>query len=105
MMHWHDWGSQTNYHLYYKLRQSYSNFDHLSAAPGHLFLGHEANDLITFLQLALLFGWDFHLLPFPGDCGAFHDDELMTVYSNDSMVLDQTKTALKNFEVVWRNDA
>ena len=54
---WGIWPSSENLHLYYRLRQSYSDHRLLHEAPGHFFLKHEAEDLASFLQLALLNGW------------------------------------------------
>jgi len=51
-----------NWHLYYRLRQSYSDHRLMSEAPGHLFLGHESADLETFLELTMVGGWDAYLL-------------------------------------------
>jgi hypothetical protein len=59
---WGIWPSSENWHLYYKLRQSYGDFQLLHDAPGHLFLGYESEDLGTFLQLAMLSGWGGFLL-------------------------------------------
>ncbi|HLQ52393.1 MAG TPA: hypothetical protein VK129_12900, partial [Terriglobales bacterium] len=42
---WGIWPSSENWHLYYMLRQSYSDQRLLQEAPGHLFLGHESEDL------------------------------------------------------------
>jgi len=42
---WGIWGSSENWHLYYTLRQSYGDLRLLHEAPGHLFLGHESEDL------------------------------------------------------------
>ena len=60
---WGVWRSSENWHLYYRLRQSYGDPRLLHEAPGHLFLDFEAPDLISFLQIGTLFGWDMHLLP------------------------------------------
>jgi hypothetical protein len=60
---WGVWASSENWHLYYRLRQSYSELRLLHETPGHLFLGYEEPDFVSFLQLALLSGWDAHLLP------------------------------------------
>jgi len=69
------WPSSENWHLYYRLRSSYSNYCQLQETPGHLALGHERDDLISFVQLALLFGWGGHLLAIPDTTYAFlsHD--------------------------------
>jgi hypothetical protein len=53
---WGIWPSSENWHIYYKLRQSYGDHHSLAEAPGHLFLEHEAEDLASFLQLAMLNG-------------------------------------------------
>jgi hypothetical protein len=55
--------SNENFHLYYRLRQSYSDFRLLREAPGHLFLAHEDADLASFLQLGIVSGWDMHVFP------------------------------------------
>jgi hypothetical protein len=34
----------------------------LHEAPGHLFLGHESEDLASFLQVAMLNGWGGYIL-------------------------------------------
>jgi hypothetical protein len=59
---WGIWSSSENWHLYYKLRQSYGDPRLLEESPGHLFLKHESEDLATFLQLAMLNGWGGYLL-------------------------------------------
>ena len=52
-----------NQHLYYRLRQSYGDHRLLREAPGHLFLEYEDADLVSFLQLGIVHGWDMHVLP------------------------------------------
>lgn len=93
---WGVWESSENWHLYYRLRQSYGDFRLLEEAPGHLFLGHEANDLVSFLQIGLTSGWDMHLLPSDGYGRAFvsHDGwiELALV---DAVELEKTKVELE----------
>ena len=59
---WGIWPSSENWHLYYKLRQSYGDIQLLDEAPGHLFLKHESEDLASFLQLAMQNGWGGYLL-------------------------------------------
>jgi hypothetical protein len=56
-----------NLHLYYKLRQSYGDHRALFEAPGHAFLSHEESDLISFLDLALQFGWGGFLFGTPNE--------------------------------------
>ena len=55
--------SSENLHLYYRLRQSYGDHRLLREAPGHLFLDYEDADLVSFLQLGIVHGWDMHVLP------------------------------------------
>src|SRR5262249_6209516 len=62
MTEWGIWPSSENWHLYYRLRQSYGDLRLLDEAPGHLFLEHEAEDLASFLQLAMLNGWGGYVL-------------------------------------------
>src|SRR5690349_13730509 len=51
---WGVWSSAENWHLYYRVRQSYHDHRLLHEAPGHLFLDYEEADLISYLQIALL---------------------------------------------------
>lgn len=73
---WGVWPSSENWHLYYKLRQSYADQRLLHEAPGHLFLEHEAEDLASFLQVAILNGWGGYLLTQADYVNAFfsHDE-------------------------------
>lgn len=69
------WSSE-HLHLYYRLRQSYGDQRLLDEAPAHLFLDYEAADLVSFLAVGILCGWDMHLIPFVGYARAFvsHDE-------------------------------
>ncbi len=78
---WGIWGSGENWHLYYKLRQSYGDLRLLHEAPGHLFLGHESEDLTSFLQIAMLNGWGGYILT-------------QADYLNASSVMTHTLTSL-----------
>ena len=73
---WGIWGSSENWHLYYKLRQSYGDLRLLHEAPGHLFLGHESEDLTSFLEIAMLNGWGGYILTAANYVNAFfsHDE-------------------------------
>lgn len=102
LIHGRDWGSQANYHLYYRIRQSYGDFRQIHQAPGHLFLGHETPDVVTFSELAFLFGWDFQLLTGSADWGAYHDDELLIIYSREAHLLEIATSALENRKIEWR---
>ena len=73
---WGIWPSSENWHLYYKLRQTYGEYRLLQDAPGHLFLEHEAEDLASFLQLSMLNGWGGYVLTEANYINAFfsHDE-------------------------------
>jgi hypothetical protein len=73
---WGIWPSCENWHLYYKLRQTYGENRLLPDAPGHLFLEHEAKDLASFLQLSMLNGWGGYVLTEANYVNAFfsHDE-------------------------------
>jgi hypothetical protein len=75
---WGIWSSSENWHLYYRLRQSYSDHRLLHEAPGHLFLEHETGDLASFLQLAMLNGWGGYVLT--------HADYVNVFFSHDEYI-------------------
>lgn len=76
MTEWGIWPSSENWHLYYRLRETYSDHRLLHEAPGHLFLEHESEDLASFLQIAILNGWGGYVLPQANYVNAFfsHDE-------------------------------
>ena len=73
---WSIWPSSENWHLYYKLRQTYGDPRLLHEAPGHFFLEHEVEDLASFLQMAMLNGWGGYVLTQADYVNAFfsHDE-------------------------------
>ncbi len=73
---WDIWPSSENWHLYYKLRHSHRDMKLLQESPGHLFLGHESEDLTSFLQIAMLNGWGGYILTQADYVNAFfsHDE-------------------------------
>jgi len=73
---WGVWPNSENWHLYYKLRQTYDDNRLLHDAPGHLFLEYEAQDLASFLQLSMLNGWGGYVLTEANYVNAFfsHDE-------------------------------
>jgi hypothetical protein len=73
---WSIWPSSENWHLYYTLRHRHSDLRLLHEAPGHLFLGHESEDLASFLQVAMLNGWGGYILTQADYVNAFfsHDE-------------------------------
>ena len=79
---WGIWPSSENWHLYYKLRQTYGDNRLLLDAPGHLFLEHEAEDLASFLQLSMVNGWGGYILTEADYLNAFFShDEYIDFYA------------------------
>ncbi len=92
---WGIWPSSENWHLYYRLRQSYGDQRLLGEAPGHLFLGHEGEDLASFLQLSILNGWGGYILTEADHVNAFFShDEFIDFFAG----LDQNLAAVRK---VW----
>ena len=83
---WAIWGSNENWHLYYTLRNLRGDYRLLHEAPGHFFLGHETEDLATFLQISLLNGWGGYILTAAGYVDAFfsHDEYINFFATEDS---------------------
>lgn len=73
---WGIWPSSENWHLYYKIRQSFGDLRLLHEAPGHLCLEHEAEDFASFAQIAMLNGWGGYMLTQANRVNAFfsHDE-------------------------------
>ena len=79
-----DWGIwHENLHLYYRLRQSYGDNKLIHEAPGHLFLNYESADLISFIQTAIICGWDAHLLSTVGYSRAFISHDEFVEFASD----------------------
>jgi len=92
---WGIWGGSENWHLYYKLRQSYSDHRLLHEAPGHLFLDYEAEDLASFLQLAILNGWGGYVLTGANYVNAFFShDEYIRFFASEESTLAEVREAL-----------
>ena len=87
------WGSSENWHLYYKLRQTYGDNRLLHEGPGHLFLEHEAEDLASFLQLCMLNGWGGYVLTEANYVNAFfsHDEYIDFFGNQDANLMDVRK--------------
>ncbi|MFZ1989047.1 MAG: hypothetical protein WAW96_04675 [Alphaproteobacteria bacterium] len=80
------WPSSENWHLYYRLRQSYGDHQLIDDAPGHLFQDYESPDLISFIQLGLCAGWDMSLLTEDDYARAFvsHDEWIEFAMQDDA---------------------
>src|SRR5690242_13734825 len=86
------WQNAENWHLYYRLRQSYGDLRLIEDAPAHLFLQFESHDLTTFIQIALGAGWDFTLLTdLDYNRIAVSHDEFVDFFSRTSAELDNIK--------------
>ena len=95
---WGIWPSSENWHLYYRLRQSYSDHRLLHEAPGHLFLEHEAEELASFLQLAILNGWGGYVLTHADYVNAFFShDEVIDFFANNGDLLADVREAFRDF--------
>ena len=91
---------ERNYHLYYRLRQSYGDFRLLHEAPGHYCLAYEQTEVISFVQLSLLFGWDVHLIPTVGYGQAFiSHDEWINLGFDSQHQFEKTCKALEHSKV------
>jgi hypothetical protein len=96
------WPSNENSHLYYKLKESYHDSRLIGDSPGHLFLKHESNDVTSFLQLVMLFGWDAYLFSSHNFVRIFcSHDEWIKVFANDIDTLEAVRKSLTahNFPV------
>jgi hypothetical protein len=92
---WGIWPSSENWHLYYKLRQTYGDNRLLHEAPGHLFLEHEAEDLASFLQLSMLNGWGGYILTEANYVNAFFShDEYIDFFGGKDSNLAEVRRAL-----------
>jgi hypothetical protein len=92
---WGIWPSSENWHLYYKLRQSYGDKQLLHDAPGHLFFEHEAEDLASFLQVFMLNGWGGYILAEENYVNAFFShDEYIDFFAEGSEKLTEIRKIL-----------
>lgn len=60
------WPSSEDWYLYNVLRRATGDDRQLGAAPGHLFHGDESRSLVSFLSLAIQFGWGGYVAASPG---------------------------------------
>ena len=92
---WGIWPSSENWHLYYRLRQTYGDQRLLQEAPGHLSLEHEAEDLASFLQVAMLNGWGGYVLTLSDYVNAFFShDEYIDFFAKHDENLANVRKAL-----------
>lgn len=96
------WPSSENRHLYGRLRHALGDSGTLNTTPGHLFLRHEFDDFITFVHLALEFGWGMNIVTKPAYrwIHASHDGWLRIVHPPiDTDVVQHVKGWSVSFEV------
>lgn len=92
---WGIWPSSENWHLYYRLRETYGDARLLHEAPGHLFLEHESEDLASFLQIAILNGWGGYVLMEADYVNVFFShDEYIDFFATNSDNLAEVKKEL-----------
>ena len=92
---WGIWPSSENWHLYYKLRETHGDRRLLHELPGHLFLEHEAEDLASFLQIAMLNGWGGYVLTEADYVNAFFShDEYIDFFAEHPENLADVRSAL-----------
>lgn len=95
---WSIWESSENWHLYYRLRHSYDDQRLLPEAPGNLFLGHEGEDLGSFLQVAMLNGWGGYVLTHANYVNAFfsHDEYIDFFADSGAGALSEIREKFEN---------
>jgi len=92
---WGIWPNSENHHLYYRLRQTYCDNRLLHESPGHLFMPHEAEDLASFLEVAMLNGWGGYVLTQAGYVNAFFShDEYIDFFAESDPCLEEVRQAL-----------
>jgi len=92
---WGIWESSENWHLYYRLRQSYGDHLLIEEASAHLFLEYEVHDLISFIQIGLTSGWDFTLLTRNDYTRIFvSHDEWVEFMTHDEIELEKIQSEL-----------
>ncbi len=97
---WGVWPSSENWDLYYRLRRSYSEPRLIQEVPGHLFLKSEKADLVNFIEVGLISGWDMHLIPSAGSRHVFvSHDEWVEFALNDRVRAEQISADLKSAEL------
>jgi len=91
---WEIW--QQNWHLYYRLKESYGNKQLLHEVPGHLFLDYEIPDLATYLQVSVSNGWGGYILSGYHDyvSAFFSHDEYIDFHFDEESSFEQLRAKL-----------
>ena len=91
------WPSSENMHLFGRLRSSYGEGRPLEDAPGQVFGGGEGDDLRSFVQLAILNVWDFHLLAAGSRARVFAShDGFLHLFLRDESLLKEIQADLSS---------
>jgi hypothetical protein len=94
------WPSSENLHLFRRLRSSYGEGRSLEDAPGQVFGAGESDDLTSFVQLAILNIWDFHLLAAGSRARVFAShDEFLHLFLQDRVLLSSVQAGLSSARV------
>jgi hypothetical protein len=95
IVEWGIWASSENWSLYGRLKRSYDDLASLPDKPGHLFDSNESDDLVTFMQLTMMFGWGGYLLTEANRVNAFvSHDEFMDIFSEDEQLITALEKSL-----------
>jgi hypothetical protein len=77
-----------NRHLYYRVRESYKNYQPIYDQPGHVFHNYEHEDLSTFIQIITMNYWDAVLVTYPSYyVFEFSHDSILIARSNDESIM------------------
>lgn len=99
---WGVWPSSQHMPLYTRLRRSFGDEEHLHTAPGHLFKFEEKDDLISFVYLCVVFGWDFSLTTNTDQARIFgsHDEFVEAMFRSEEECVQFAETMASFFEDV-----
>lgn len=82
----------SNWHLYYRLRESYGDRRLIDDAPGDLCLNYETEDLATLIYLTMLNGWDASLVTqFDYVRLTFSHHHFIDVFSDDDELVEDIR--------------
>jgi hypothetical protein len=84
--------SSSNWHLYYRLRESYGDRRLIDDAPGHLCLNYETQDLATLIYLTRLNAWDASFIPQLDYVSlTFSHDGFIDVFSENAELVEEVR--------------
>ncbi len=97
---WGIWPSSENWNLYHRLREVQGNRESLQETSGHVFDAKELDDLATFLQVGILFGWDLSVLAVPDHARLFvSHDGYVELASTDEALLARCQSELRSANI------